>query len=65
MIIHHLAEYIEMEGMGMGLFSEQTGESLHSDFKKHWLRYQVKNENAPSYAKNLYKAVVSHNSIHV
>ena len=65
MIIHNLAEYIEMEGMGMGLFSEQTGESLHSDLKKHWLCYQVKNKNAPSYAKNLYKAVVLYNSIHV
>ena len=65
LIIYHLAEYIEMEGMGMGLLSEQTGESLHSDLKKHWLRSQVKNENAPSYAKNLYKALVLYNSIHV
>ena len=65
MIIHHLAKYIEKEGKGMGLFSEQTEESLYSDFKKHWLRYQVKNVNAPSYAKNLYKAVFSYNSFHI
>ena len=64
MIIHHLAKYIKMEGMRMGLFSEQT-ESPHLDFKKHWLHYQEKNVNAPSYAKNLYKAVVLYNSIHV
>ena len=42
LVFDHLAEYVEMEGMGMALFSEQTGESLHSDFKKTWLHYQVK-----------------------
>ena len=25
LIIHHLSEYLDMEGTGMGLFSEQTG----------------------------------------
>ena len=63
--IHHLAEYIEMEGMALGLFSEQTGESLHSDFKKHWLHYQVKNSDAPTYADNLLRATVSYNGSHV
>ena len=63
--MHHLEEYLEMEGMGMGLFSEQTGESLHSDFKKHWLHYQVKNSEVPSYAENLLRATVAYNSSHV
>ena len=54
-----------MEGMALGLFSEQTGESLHSDFKKHWLHYQVKNSDAPTYADNLLRATVSYNGSHV
>ena len=29
LVFHHLEDYIEQEGMAMGLFSEQTGESLH------------------------------------
>ena len=51
-----------MEGMGMGMFSEQTGESLHSDFKNHWLHYQVKNCEAPSYVDNLLRATVAYSS---
>ena len=50
MITMHLAEYIEQEGMAMALFSEQTGESLHSDFRKAWQHYQVKDIENPNYA---------------
>ena len=65
LVFDHLADYLEFEGTGMGLFSEQTGESLHSDFKKHWLHYQVKNSDAPSYADRLYRATVAYNSSHI
>ena len=65
LVFDHLAEYVEMEGMGMALFSEQTGESLHSDFKKTWLHYQVKNIEAKSYAGNLLRATVAYNSSHI
>ena len=65
MITMHLAEYIEQEGMAMALFSEQTGESLHSDFRKAWQHYQVKDIENPNYANNLLKAVVAYNSAHI
>ena len=63
--MHHLAEYLEMDGMGLALLSEQSGESLHSDFERAWGHYKVKDEEADSYGKNLLKAVVAYNSAHV
>ena len=65
LIAHHLHEYVEMEGMSMALFSEQTGESLHSNFQQHWQHYKVKDIDSPAYKANLLKAVVSYNSSHV
>ena len=65
LIIHHLAEYIEMEGMSLALLSEQSGESLHSDFEHVWRHYKVKDFEAPSYGTNLLRAVVAYNSAHV
>ena len=65
LVIHHLGEYVNMEGTGIGLFLAQTGESLQSDFKNHWLYNHVKNTDFPTYAKNLYKVVVSYHNLHL
>ena len=65
MVLHHLAEYLEQDGIGLSLLCEQTGESLHSDFKRHWSHYQVKDIDAPKYGQNLLNAIVSYNSIHI
>ena len=65
MVVHHLSEYLEMDGMGCGLLSEHTGESLHSDFQNLWLNYKVKDIESPSFGKNLLRAVVAYNSSHI
>ena len=65
LVIHHLAEYVEMEGMSLALLSEQSGESLHSDFEGVWRHYKVKDIEARSYGPNLLRAVVAYNSAHV
>ena len=65
LVVHHLSEYIEQDGIACGLLSEQTGESLHSDFKKLWLHYQVKDVDSPMYGRNLLKAIIAYNSSHV
>ena len=64
-MFEHLEDYVEAEGTGLAIFSEQTGESLHSDFKKAWLHYQVKSTDAKCYAGNLFKATVAYNSAHI
>ena len=65
LVIHHLAEYIEMEGMACGLLCEQAGESVHSDFQKHWAHYAVKDIGAVSCGTRLFNAVTSYNSNHL
>ena len=65
MVLEHLSEYIEMEGTSMGIFSEQTGESLHSDFAKTWEHYKVKDSDKCSFGTRLLKAVVHYNSSHI
>ena len=65
LVMHHLSEYIEEEGMSMGLFSEQTGESLHSDFDQTWAHYRVKNVCSKNYSNQLLRAIMAYNSAHV
>ena len=41
----HVCDFFERqkgtdyEGKGLGFWSEQASESVHSDFKKHWAKY--------------------------
>ena len=65
MVIDHIEEYVESQGQGFSLFSEQTGEAVHSDYQKTWLHYQVKNVSATSYGENLLRATVAYNLHHI
>ena len=48
-VIYHIPEFCELMGRGLGPWSEQTGESVHHDFKEMWQRYKVKDETRPIY----------------
>ena len=54
-----------MEGMARGLLCEQAGESLHSDFRRHWAHYKVKNIGAATCGTGLFDAVTSYNSLYI
>ena len=64
-VIYHIPEFCELTGRGLGPWSEQTGESLHHDFKGMWQRYKVNDEKNPMYGENLLKAVQMYNSQHL
>ena len=64
-VIFHVAEFCTMTGRGLGPWSEQTGESVHHDFKEMWQRYKVKNIDLPTYGDNLLEAVSVYNSQHL
>ena len=51
-------------GEGLGAFSEQSGETLHSDFLVCWARYKC-DQSHPDYCKQLLAAVISYNSMHI
>ena len=66
----HVCDFFERqkgtdyEGKGLGFWSEQASESVHSDFKKHWAKY-VRELDHPDYAKQFKKCGVSYNSNHL
>ena len=52
------------EDLGLGYWSEQSFESAHSDWKKHWARFCVGHDHA-EYKPSLLRAIASLNSLHV
>ncbi len=63
-ILHHVPQFCERHGQGLGNFSEQASEAVHSDFKKTWDRFKV-DENRQSYSQQLLQAVVNYNGFHI
>lgn len=66
-LLDHLEEclsYID-NNMGLGFWSEQSGEAIHHNFQKFWSRYKVTDIHHPTYSTNLLKAVVEFSSLHL
>ena len=63
-VVHHIRQFCEKHSTSLGRWSEQSTESLHSDFEKTWERFKVSNGN-PKYGSQLLKAVCNYNSNHV
>ena len=64
-VFHHISEFCDVVKKGLGPWSEQTSESLHSDFKKLWQNYKVRDNDHQQYGKRLLDAVVAYNSQHL
>ena len=60
-VFFHVLQFIKTKKMGLGLFSEQATEALHSNFKVHWDRYK-RDSSHPDYTKHLLKCVTEYNS---
>ena len=63
-IFFHIADFCERRRTGLGRFSEQASEAVHSDFKATWSRYKVAEEN-PRFNERLRLAVQDYNSKHL
>ena len=63
-LFQHCIEFCHKNGEGLGAFSEQSGETLHSDFLVCWNRYK-REQSHSDYCKQLLAAVVSYNSLHI
>ena len=64
-IIHHIPDFCDMKKMGLAPWSEQTAESIHSDFNKVWSNFIVRDTDNPEYGKRLLEAIVTYNSQHL
>ena len=64
-IFHHVAEFCDILKMGLAPWSEQTAESLHSDFTKMWNNFKVRDTDHPEYGQRLLQAIIAYNSQHL
>ena len=63
-VMHHVDDFCEMTGRGLGSWSEQTGESVHHDINETWKKFKINDVERPVYAEHLLKAVSMYNSKH-
>ena len=64
-VFFHIIEFCELMDKGLGPWSEQASEAVHSDFKKTWKNYVVRDISHDDYPRRLCSAVVSYNSQHL
>ena len=64
-VLHHISEFFDIKKMGLAPWSEQTAESIHSDFKKIWSNFIVRDTCNPECGKRLLEAIITYNSQHL
>lgn len=64
-IIHHVPQFCQNTGTGLGKWSEQTSEAVHHDFSVTWSRFKINCLDHPNYGKKLLQAVCHYNSSHL
>lgn len=64
-LFHHVPQFIASHNEALGLYTEQTGESAHHDFKLFWEHRFKRHLGQPSYSSQLLNAVIEYNSKHI
>ena len=65
-LLEHSTDCLKFLGnAGLGLYSEQAGEAIHSEFLKFWKKYKVKFLSALCYPKRLKRATVESSFLHL
>ena len=60
----HVPQFCDRKKVGLGGFSEQASESVHSDFRKIWERFKLPLDHQ-DYSQNLLRTVLKYNSQHI
>jgi hypothetical protein len=61
-LYHHVGQFIQQTRKTLGLFSEQSAESLHHDFEGQWNGRFKRDMSHPDYQSQLLNCVVEYNS---
>ena len=64
-LYHHVGQFIQQTRKPLGLFSEQSAESLHHDFEGQWNGRFKRDMSHPDYQSQLLNCVVEYNSKHI
>ena len=64
---HHLVDFLKrkQEEHGLGWWSEQAFEAMHSDVKKEWETVKICDPNHPDFAQRLLEFVTRYNAKHI
>ena len=64
---HHVIDFLKRKGeeYGLGWWSEQAFEAVHSDMKKEWDKVKICDKNHPDFPQRLLDFVVRYNSKHL
>ena len=65
LVFYHIEEFCSLKNMGLAIWSEQTTESLHQEFKKCWENYLVRDTEHPLYGERPLQAVQMFNSLNL
>lgn len=63
-VFYHVPEFCKKTQTGLGFYSEQVIESLHSDFKSVWIKHKVSSDHS-EYSNRLLRAVCEYNGLHM
>lgn len=64
-VLEHLVSGLKfLEGCGFGPWSEQAGETVHSEFEKYWEKYRINCPENSNYAEHIKLATVEFSSRH-
>lgn len=63
-VYHHVIDFCENQQMGLGSYSEQASESVHSDFGVTWKNYKVGVDHE-QFPIKLCKSVCFYNTLHM
>ena len=64
-LLEHVIPFCTQREEGLGMYSEQAGESVHHDFNvSAWSRFKIAECN-PKFEENILKAVLSYNGKHM
>lgn len=65
-LLSHVEESLQfLYDYGLGVWSEQAGESIHREFMKIWELYQINSIEHDCYIEKLFDAVVNFSSRHI
>lgn len=61
MVFYHIENFCENSKRGLGFYSEQAMESVHSDFKTTWNKYKVSESHSDYNSRFLNIIVIMYN----
>ena len=64
-VFDYVAQFCEKYNSGLGLYSEQSLESSHYDYRPFWEKSYKLEMKHPKYVENMLKSEFTYNALHI